>query len=126
MPSICFLNNNPTAATGIEPMITSQPSQASCESLDAPIFTPLATEQRKVIAHKGAGDVDDVARKVDEHGQQRAELNHGDRGGRLLSFERRRRRRRRAQSSREAKIRCAVELMGMNSVSPWTMPRMMA
>src|SRR6266446_7160015 len=32
VPSIWCLNNKPTTATGMEPIITSHPSQASCES----------------------------------------------------------------------------------------------
>ena len=32
VPSICFLKSRPTMPMGIEPMITSQPSHASCES----------------------------------------------------------------------------------------------
>ena len=78
-----------------------------------------------MIADESAQDVDDVAREIDQHGEQRAELNDGDGRRRLLGL----------QclvdaavkiNDAAAKTRCAVELTGMNSVRPWTMPRTIA
>src|SRR5205085_4083148 len=45
-----------------------------------------AAEPRQVIGNESARDVDDVGREVDEHGEQSAELNDGDRRGRLLGL----------------------------------------
>jgi len=51
-------------------------------------FTASPTEQRNVVAYKRAGDIDDVASKINYHGQERAQLDDGDGGGCLLSLQR--------------------------------------
>src|SRR5215207_2669729 len=88
VPSMKSLKSSPKTPTGSEPSTISQPRrarQARPEAAAAPItLRAAAAEQREVVAQEGGRDGPDVAREVDEDGEQRAELDDGDGGRRLL------------------------------------------